>query len=251
MSYSNTISLTFGDQAENHQRMQIIGTKATSSITCDELKNLYDNIKDECECELIDLNTLLPKDIKADSASLLIIRNYISNADELYNEINSLTPDKKALMYNRVVNKNARWNLCFDDFSQKADIENGKGTVVDFKDLKLLSAVRDDFKDLHVGKCDKLVCEANYYYDTKKCGISEHGDSERVITICVRLGASMPLSYRWYYKFKPVTEQLILTLNHGDIYIMSEKAVGNDWKKSSIYTLRHAAGADKFLKGKK
>lgn len=26
------------------------------------------------------------------------------------------------------------------------------------------------------------------------------------------------------------------------MYVMSEKAVGTDWKRSSIYTLRHAAG---------
>ena len=38
-----------------------------------------------------------------------------------------------------------------------------------------------------------------------------------------------------------------LNLNHGDIYIMSEKAVGYDWKMSSIYTLRHAAGSKSFL----
>ena len=27
---------------------------------------------------------------------------------------------------------------------------------------------------------------------------------------------------------------------------MSEKAVGTDWKKRSTYTLRHAAGANKY-----
>lgn len=32
------------------------------------------------------------------------------------------------------------------------------------------------------------------------------------------------------------------------MYIMSEKATGYDWKKRSIYTLRHAAGCKKYLK---
>jgi hypothetical protein len=36
-------------------------------------------------------------------------------------------------------------------------------------------------------------------------------------------------------------------LNHGDIYIMSDKAVGYDWKKRKIPTLRHAAGCKKFF----
>jgi hypothetical protein len=30
------------------------------------------------------------------------------------------------------------------------------------------------------------------------------------------------------------------------MYLMSEKAVGTDWKKPTIYTLRHATGAKKF-----
>jgi hypothetical protein len=35
------------------------------------------------------------------------------------------------------------------------------------------------------------------------------------------------------------------------MYVMSEKAVGSDWKRSSILTLRHATGAKKFLTFKK
>jgi hypothetical protein len=29
---------------------------------------------------------------------------------------------------------------------------------------------------------------------------------------------------------------------------MCSKAVGTDWKRSSIYTLRHAAGCEKYIK---
>jgi len=39
-----------------------------------------------------------------------------------------------------------------------------------------------------------------------------------------------------------------INFNHGDIYIMSDKAVGNDWKKRKIHTLRHAAGFEQNLK---
>ena len=31
------------------------------------------------------------------------------------------------------------------------------------------------------------------------------------------------------------------------MYVMSEYAVGTNWKSRSVYTLRHAAGADKFI----
>ena len=37
-------------------------------------------------------------------------------------------------------------------------------------------------------------------------------------------------------------------INHGDIYVMSEKATGYDWKKRNRLTVRHAAGCEKYLK---
>jgi hypothetical protein len=46
-------------------------------------------------------------------------------------------------------------------------------------------------------------------------------------------------------------DKLELTLNDGDMYIMSEKAVGTDWKKRSIASLRHAAGNKKYLQEKR
>lgn len=66
----------------------------------------------------------------------------------------------------------------------------------------------------------------------------------------------MNLIYNWYYKNEQIGKECIIKkLNHGDIYIMSDKAVGNDWHKSSIYTLRHSAGPkeilDKLVKQKK
>ena len=52
---------------------------------------------------------------------------------------------------------------------------------------------------------------------------------------------------------KATTDEFyVLDLNPGDLYIMSEKAVGTDWKKKIIPTLRHATAVDeKLLKIKK
>jgi len=43
-----------------------------------------------------------------------------------------------------------------------------------------------------------------------------------------------------------VGKRIIVPLNGGDIYLMSEKAVGTDWKRKKVYTLRHATGCDKY-----
>jgi hypothetical protein len=73
-------------------------------------------------------------------------------------------------------------------------------------------------------------------------------DAERVIVIGLRMGASMNLKYRWYQRSEPKGESLEILLNHGDMYIMSHKATGNDWLKKIIPTLRHSEGCPKYTK---
>ena len=99
-------------------------------------------------------------------------------------------------------------------------------------------------------KATALKAEGNYYFNAQKCGIGFHGDLERRRVIGLRLGATMLLHYQWHYRGERVGNRIVLTLNHGDLYVMSEKAVGTDWHKKIIYTLRHAAGVEgsKYLK---
>jgi hypothetical protein len=57
----------------------------------------------------------------------------------------------------------------------------------------------------------------------------------------------MPFHYQWFYHGQPMGNRVELMIHHGDLYAMSAKAVGTDWKKKKIFTLRHAAGAPKYL----
>jgi hypothetical protein len=43
-----------------------------------------------------------------------------------------------------------------------------------------------------------------------------------------------------------VGSRCLIELKGGDMYVMSEKATGYDWKGRSKLTLRHAAGCSKF-----
>ena len=45
------------------------------------------------------------------------------------------------------------------------------------------------------------------------------------------------------HELKPID----IKLNHGDIYIMSEKATGYDWKQRSKVRVVHAAGHIKYI----
>ena len=54
----------------------------------------------------------------------------------------------------------------------------------------------------------------------------------------------MPLKLQWFHQYKPIGAELLIQLNSGDLYVLSEKAVGSDWSDPSVPTLQHAAGGD-------
>jgi len=251
---TNTYTITFGDQAENHVGMQKIGSLASEGFHSNDLLQAKSWFEEKgIACELISLHDLLPEDRDVEEAFVLVARNGIRAwGDELFSqqvfkEQLELNPDRKAFMYGRVVNKHARYNLCFGSFDQEADYENGKGTIVSFDKVPALQLIRDALPEIIGPKGANLEAEGNYYYDLAKCGIGYHGDSERMKVIALRLGATMDLCYAWFQDSKPISARKVVTLNHGDMYVMSQKATGQDWKKKIIPTLRHAAGCKKFV----
>ena len=150
-------------------------------------------------------------------------------------------------MYGRVVNKHARHNLCFGESHQEPNYEKGMGTVYGFDEVPHLKQIRYKLGEIIGEKGTNLQAEGNYYYDVKKCGIGFHGDTERKKVIAFRLGATIPLCYAWYHDNNVISD--IMTINdleHGDMYVMSEKTTGFDWKSKTKYTLRHSAGCKKY-----
>lgn len=256
-SISKCMTITFGDVAENHVGMQKIGEEADSGFSYEELVDAKNYFKDrKCKTKIYHLRDLL-EDTEhyddAESAYLLVVKSGLHVfgdmfVDALTDVLESLKWDTFAKMRGVVKNKRARYNLCFGEENQESNFENGKGTVVAFEDIPDLLLLRDEWSNIIGDKGANLMAEGNLYYDTKKCGIGYHGDSERNLVIACRLGDSMELHYQWYLKFERVGYNFSITLDDGDIYFMSEKAVGKDWKKRNTLTLRHAAGCSKYTK---
>jgi hypothetical protein len=241
----SVITLTFGDMTENHGGMEQIGEMANEG----EGFHLEDFVQIKKTMEELGATVELVS-LSESPAHVLIIRNGVKHLDQdpanMFEEHQSLDHDKKAFMYGRVVNKHARWNLRYDEESREPNYEEGKGRIVGYDKIPLTKQLKDQF---HVfgPKAENLKIEGNYYYDVKKCGIGFHGDSERRKVIGVRLGdVSLPLHFQWYHRDKPIGEQIIIDLHPGDIYLMCEKAVGTDWKKKTIKTLRHSTGCAKY-----
>jgi hypothetical protein len=171
------------------------------------------------------------------------------NTAIIMEEHENLPMDKKASMRGRVVNKHARYNLCFADEDQEPNYEIGNGRIVSYAHIPLTNIIREQISTWT--KDAPLNGEANYYYDINKCGIGYHGDAERRKVFAFRMGASMPLYFQWYQYTEPIGENIKIELDDGDMYMMSEDAVGHDWHRKLIPTIRHATGCDKYTKLKK
>lgn len=266
---NETITITFGGQVENQVGMEKIGEMAEHGFSVDRLKKACRKFEaDGYDAKVINLNKLLPRDVRDESeeAAVLLVRNGVeallgkNGANKLMKEQKELDWDGKTMMRGRMVVKHARRNVCYADFHQDSNLEklykrqkegktlkeDPKGTVYDFDELKYLKRAREKLPEYLGKKAEGLLAEGNYYFDAENTGIGFHGDKERRIVIALRLGASIPLYYQWYYKTELVGKELKLMLNSSDLYVMSEKATGQDWDKRNIYTLRHAAGSDKY-----
>lgn len=249
------ITLTWGDQAENGVGMEQLGKLRPegSGFSIGELEALASQFDVAGE-----LYRLCEPDVEGEAnsgleAAVLVIRGGVDLLCEkgteasMFAEQKALQYDKRKLMRGRVVNSKARWNLCMDENGHEADIEGGKGTVIGYDAVPVTMSLVGQFGKVFGDKVIGLKGEGNYYYNIDKCGIGFHGDAERRIVVAVRLGASMPLYYQWYRQSKPIGDRVEIPLNGGDIYIMSEKAVGTDWKKKKVATLRHATGAAEYV----
>lgn len=248
---NETITLTFCDSGENHVGMKMLGKRVDegNGYSLEDLERIRSFFEQNAvQCELHNF-----KREETCDAFVLIMRggaNVLANLGNLKAELNAFEWDRKYFdtRRNRVLNKHARANVCFDVESEEPDYENKKGRVVGWSEVPEVTKIREKLMEIIGEKASGMVCEGNRYFDLKKCGIGFHGDAERRQVVGVRLGESMRMQWCWYNKCLAQGEKFEFIFNDGDMYVMSEKAVGADWKKKNIWTLRHAAGSDKYLK---
>ena len=259
---NTVITMTYCECSENHVGMEKNGNMAKEGFTLDELNKAK---KAAIRCGLLinlyELHHLIENPLDEEKAWVLVIRggiDYIlshhnTTQKEECEKLMALTWDDKYydVRRSKVLNKHARTNICVGDVSQKANFEEKKGTIYDFKEISVLKWIRETLPNFLGDKAKNMLAEGNLYKDggLKKTGIGYHGDSERRCVVGFRFGVKKEtpnLYYRWYERSKVISETLIVPLNAGDMYIMSHKAVGTDWKKKTIRTLRHSTGAPKY-----
>jgi len=257
------IALTWGDCGENHAGNQQVGQlqKTGTGLTMDDLYHIRSAYTGESDIH--EFST--PSEMKR-KAGVLVLRNFLDKSEQqaLLTELTGVKWDTKFFnaRTGKVLNKHARSNLLFQrGVSQIASYEEGKGTIVDINRMSHLS--RADLKIQTISQmlnqfstptssCE-LICEGNRYNTaavrkSDQQGIGYHGDSERTRVFALSVGGyNYPIQWVLFNKFCPQAEPERVLLNSGDMYIMSELAVGQEWKRSSQWTWRHAAGHPKYL----
>jgi hypothetical protein len=246
---------TFAEAVENDPEMEIIGT--CGSVRPMRLPFLKEVCKKVPGAELHDLRVGCPETEAAfpkiscmeDACLLVIPPSYLESKGirhtALKAEADTMPLDTKCYSrkHDGVVTKRSRANNCIADVAQEPDISNRKGTILSFSKLPELSKVRKEIGDLLGVQYASLFAETNRYCVGTKTGIGYHGDKERCVVVGIRIGGGVnPIAYQWSYKLQPVGDQMRFDIPEGSMYIMGAKAVGTDWKKQSIPTLRHAAG---------
>lgn len=261
---------TFCDRGEGHVGGGQVGQLASQGVPVEELRELADK---HPHCRFVDLAHA------GHDAGVLVVEDGVDKLlgsggkERLLAESLSQPFDTTFLNTRRnlVQNKHGRRNNCYADFQQDPDIPSGTPTVVDFASTPEMKKLREALPGFFGAWAEGLVAETNHYTDVSsaKVGIgfqysdvtqthasvathsslrefAPHccsGDSERRKVVGVRLGkASTPIRFQWYHRSLPLTEELEIGLRDGDMYVMSDKAVGFDWRRTSIPTLRHGTG---------
>ena len=246
--------------------MQVYGNVDHVGFTYDDLETASKNLQSAYGIEArIEAIPLLGEE--QPSAWILIAPNVLpailkavnSNLDDLACELSQMPLDEHAVMRGQLKRKRARHNNCIADVGRDADFDArpAKGTIVSFSTLPLVSHMRNVIGDMFGDKALQLFAETNKYYDLATCGIGLHGDGERRLVVGMRCHTgnqdsdrelNTPIQFQWFKHHAPVGERMFFDLKPGDLYAMSEKAVGTDWKRSTIATLRHATGSSIYVK---
>lgn len=247
-------TVTFGDAGESHVRTQICGKRAEHGMSVAHLERVESELLEmdpTMRTKLYNLGACAGLSTKnSPYAAVLVVKDGINlftddNKERVTAELAGKETDKQAKMYGVVRHKTAGHNFMFAGFAQKPDYPNGKGTIYAFEDnpavdqlrktLSIWAGIEDPANMLAVG-------EVNHYYAVNKTYIGYHGDAERAYVVGCRVGEPVfPLRFHCHADGRPIGNTVEIPLEDGDVYFMSDLAVGNKWKTKGTHW-RHSAG---------
>lgn len=261
MSFTPRYALTLGEVSILHVGGKELGERGRRGFTNEELAQIHKKLRSKgANVEHVMISHALPEEHQsANAASVLVIHDGAAlicgdaaAADKMLEEQQSIPYDKKFwnARQKKTMHKRARYNTTFaeHDVAPSEDFQTPSTHAFP----PTLAAFRNGLASVLGDKAAGLSAEGNHYFEPKS-GIGYHGDAERKIVICLSLGGSSVLRYHWRmpgsseHTLSPVD----IRVSHGDVYVMSEKATGFDWKYRSRVRVVHGAGSDKYIKPRK
>ena len=205
---------------------------------------------------VLNLNELSGNEIiqnleKTNQGRILVIRNWAKDAGvdtcKIYNECiqdewdaeyldpnkyrTEIVDGKEVKVRGKRMNKRARKNICWAyGREQEPAVYEGKGRIVDILKRPILNAAVEKLKKqittglIAIGSKTKVeinVIEGNRYYNLKNTGIGYHGDTERVVVICLTIGGggNYPMCWQWFNDAMPIGNNINIGLNLSLIHI--------------------------------
>lgn len=205
----------------------------TNTFTTDALMILKTTLEHKYTCNLINLNEVLVTfdNRRTECASILVVKQF--GKKSLYDELLTIDWDTKMNLRNKVVNRIGKYAMQFDEEEQESNYELGIQRKMRYDHFFELKGVKNELMQLL--SLDELKCQAYYYhhYDKINCAAFH---TKLPLTVNLHLGDDYNLYYKWFYSSKPISEEITVTLQDQDLYIMNEKAacIDSHLKKTPI-----------------
>lgn len=258
LKHTQRYAITFGEVAILHVGGKEIGNgRRDHGFSVGELRIIKEQFG--TYGELVMLSDNLPENLRSENeAAILIIRNGANILLQDKWAKNKLFMEQQAdVVYDNkywdnrrsaTLNKRARRNTVFGETDVAHSDDYKQCSVNGFGRLTYLNRIRSALSTYLGPKANNLNAEGNWYFEDKS-GLGFHGDAERKIVICLSLGTTATLRYCWRMPGTSVKygDPIDITVNHGDIYVMSEKATGYDWRCRSKVRVVHATGHSKYI----
>ena len=193
---------------------------------------------------IVDLTESCPH--SCEEACVLVVRpKSKTTADACLREVEAIKFDTFTTICGKVCNAHTRHLTFIGEEARSPNASTGEHTVLEWSQISSINRARQELAGL-LGPlpCVRSGCVLKYP-DIQTSGIRFHGDGERRQTIVYRVGSSSstrPLCFQWYLKGVAVGSVVRVHLEHGDYLVSSSKAVGTDWGRKNVPTLRHATG---------
>lgn len=209
--------------------MDIDEEGTTRAVTNDELDDIQEYFtKKESRTYLMNLK----KHDDEPDARVLLVKNGIkwigANKEKLYEEISAI--DKS-----HMVRKSLCWSYCATNLKRLPELG------------KIQQGIDCMANQLGMPHLTGLLAEASVYendFSGERYRGDDHGNSP---VIGCNLGNDQFICFRSFFRHEMYGNEIKIKLEHGDMYFLSEEAVGIGWRKTNTMAFRRRLGTDKFL----